>query len=123
MTGLGLCFVPPVFDPTALAAAYSVSDQLAFSMCHLLARNEGLLLGASTGAIVAAGLACAGAYDAPKKILMINPDRGDRYLETVYNPDWLKAQDIELLEGGDLTAAVANLKPVPQDVLLRAQAV
>lgn len=122
MTGLGLCFAPPSFDPKTLAAAYSVTDQIAFSMCHLLARQEGLLLGASTGAIVSAGLACAGAADKPLRILMINPDRGDRYLETVYNPDWLKAQDIALLEGPALLDAVADLKPVPRDVLLRARA-
>ncbi len=121
MTGLGLCFAPPVFDPGALAAAFSVTDQIAFSMCHLLARKEGLLLGASTGAIVAAGLACAG--EKPKRILMINPDRGDRYLETVYNPEWLKAQDIEILEEAALLDAAMSLKPVPRDVLLRAQPV
>lgn len=122
MTGLGLCFAPPAFDPGALAAAYSVSDQLAFSMCHLLARKEGLLLGASTGAIVSAGLACAAACDGPRKILMINPDRGDRYLETVYNPDWLKAQDMTLLEGQALADAIAGLKPVPIDLLQRSRA-
>jgi cysteine synthase A len=117
MTGLGLCFTPPVFNPGALTAAYSVTDQIAFSMCHLMARKEGLLLGASTGAIVAAGLAVAGKK--PKKILMINPDRGDRYLETVYNHKWLKAQNIELLGEKTLLKIALSLKPVPRNLLLR----
>jgi cysteine synthase len=59
ITGLGLSFVPPNFDRSLLDVAYSVSDQLAFSYCHQIAQCEGLLLGASTGAIMAAGLAYA----------------------------------------------------------------
>ncbi len=121
MTGLGLSFTPPCFDVNVLEAAYSVSDRLAFSVCHLLARRDGLLLGASTGAIVAAGLAYAGGLERCQRILMINPDRGDRYLETIYNPEWLAAQGIELLEPAALHEALSTLKPVPADVLINAR--
>ena len=113
MTGLGLSFVPPNFDSSALDFAYSVPDRTAFSVCHVLARREGLLLGASTGAIVAAGLAFAATQNQRRKILMINPDRGDRYLETVYNSDWLRDQGFELLDGDDLGKEIAGLAPVP----------
>lgn len=112
MTGLGLSFAPPAFKPEVLDRAYSVTDQLAFSVCHALARREGLLLGASTGAIVAAGLAYAAASAEPKRIVMVNPDRGERYLETVYDPAWLARQGVEPLAGGALNAAVRDLRPV-----------
>ena len=120
MTGLGLSFTPPCFDANVLEAAYSVSDRLAFSVCHLLARRDGLMLGASTGAIVAAGLAYAGDLEQCHRILMINPDRGDRYLETLYNPEWLAAQGIELFEPAALEESISRLKPVPADVLINA---
>ncbi len=94
MTGLGLSFVPPNFEPEVLDAAYSVNDRLAFSVCHVLARKEGLMLGASTGAIVAAALAYGKRSSSHQRMLLLNPDRGDRYLETVYNPTWLKEQDL-----------------------------
>ena len=117
MTGLGLSFRPPCFDVSVVDTAYSVSDQLAFSVCHLLARRDGLLLGASTGAIVAAGLAYAGTLDRRQRILMINPDRGDRYLETIYNAEWLSARGITLLGPEELHPSLSTLRPVPPSVL------
>ena len=118
MTGLGLSFVPPAFDPKILSAAYGVSDTLAFSMCRELARREGLLLGASSGAIVCAGLAYAAQHPTHKRILLINPDRGDRYLETIYCDDWIQKSGLNLVLGQKLFDQCANLNPVPRDILL-----
>lgn len=121
MTGLGLSFVPPNFSPQMLDAAYNVSDALAFSVCHALAQREGLLLGASTGAIVAAALADAQHHGKlqtkPQTMVLINPDRGDRYLETVYNSEWLAEQQISLWRGTELTEAIHNLSPVPLELM------
>ncbi|WP_437916610.1 cysteine synthase family protein [Sorangium sp. So ce302] len=118
MTGLGLSFVPPNFTPVALDAAYSISDQMAFSVCHALAKKEGLLLGASTGAIVAAGLAYAAPFVRRQEVVFINPDRGDRYLETVYNREWLAAQGIEILEDDALMAAIRRLEPASREKMM-----
>jgi cysteine synthase len=117
MTGLGLSFVPPNFDPDSLDAAYSIDDRLAFSVCHALARKEGLLLGASTGAIVAGTLAYVSRCKSPQRVLMINPDRGDRYLETVYNTEWLEQQQISLWQEPELARVIESLQSVPLDVL------
>lgn len=117
MTGLGLSFVPPNFDPQVLDAAYSVDDRLAFSVCHALAKQEGMLLGASTGAIVAAALADAQRFTQPQTMLLLNPDRGDRYLETVYNADWLTAQNIHILNNANLITAICDLSPVPLNIV------
>lgn len=117
MTGLGLSFVPPNYDPAQIDLAYVISDGLAFSLCRALARREGLLLGASTGAIVAAGLAYAAKQVDPKTILMINPDRGDRYLETVFNDEWLSQQGLSLYDDEALSEQINRLEPVPMPVL------
>lgn len=113
MTGVGLSFVPPNLDYGALDAAYVVPESLAYSTCHALAKREGLLLGASTGAIVASGLSYALALPAGSRVLMINPDSGDRYLETVYNPDWLEVNGFHISEGDALEAAIHRLQPTP----------
>lgn len=113
MTGLGLSFTPPNFHEGLCDVAYSVDDQLAFSLCRQIAKKEGLLLGASTGAILAGGLAYALMQKKKKTILMINPDRGDRYLETVYDDDWISNQGIQILEGNALDTSIEALKPVP----------
>jgi cysteine synthase len=121
MTGLGLSFVPPNFSPEMIDAAYSISDRLAFSVCHTMARREGLLLGASTGAIVAAAIADAQrqseCQSQPQTMLLLNPDRGDRYMETVYNPEWLTEQGLQILADEALTETLQTLKPVPLNLL------
>lgn len=114
MTGLGLSFVPPNFDGSLIDAAYSVSDRLAFSLCHAMARHEGLLLGGSTGAVVAGGLAYARTQRPGQRIVLLNPDRGDRYLETIYNPDWLEEQGLALYPVDQLEPAIRALDPVPR---------
>jgi cysteine synthase A len=80
-----------------------------------------MLLGASTGAIVAAALADTQRSTHPQTMLLLNPDRGDRYLETVYNADWLTAQGINILQNTNLIAAIGNLLPVPLDIVGRSQ--
>jgi cysteine synthase A len=117
MTGLGLSFVPPNFDAKMIDVAYCVDDRLAFSVCHALAQKEGLLLGASTGAIVAAALADAQHYDREQRMLLLNPDRGDRYLETVYSSDWLTKQQIKLYRDNELIQMIQSLKSIPLDVV------
>lgn len=117
MTGLGLSFVPPAFNGKMLDGAYSVSDQMAFSVCHALAQKEGLLLGASTGAIVAAGINFAMKLQEKKRILMVNPDRGDRYLETVYSEEWLKSMKIEIFPQEHLDHEIKEIKMIPQSIL------
>lgn len=119
MTGLGLSFVPPNYHREHLDYAYSIEDALAFSVCHALAKREGLLLGGSTGAIVAAGIHFSIGQPEGRKILMINPDRGDRYLETVYNHEWLEKQKLKILSGENLEKAIERLTSVftPQSLL------
>ncbi|MCL9781627.1 PLP-dependent cysteine synthase family protein [Vibrio sp. S4M6] len=113
MTGLGLSFVPPAFNRSDIDYAYNVTDQMAFSMCHHLGKKEGLLLGASTGAIVSAGLA----YAAQKKsqqttVVLINPDRADRYLDTVYNHEWLAQANVQLFNEHQLQQHIDDLSPI-----------
>lgn len=112
MTGLGLSFVPPNFEPELVDCAYSVPDELAFSVCRALARREGLLLGASTGAIAAAAMSFALRNPEIGPILMVNPDRGDRYLETVYDDEWVRAQGLNLVDEQGLEHAYHDLEPV-----------
>ena len=112
MTGLGLSFVPPNFRKEWLDVGYTISDRLAFSMCHLMARRDGLLLGGATGAIVAAALAYLSTCCGKQRVLMLNPDGGDRYLETIYNPVWLKEQGLNLWGYSQVQDAIRGVEPV-----------
>lgn len=113
MTGVGLSFVPPSLEYGQIDAGYVVDERLAYSMCHALARREGLLLGASTGAIVAAGMAYALQNPHRRRVLMVNPDRGDRYLETVYDATWLESHGFApLMDADEMEAALGCLAPL-----------
>lgn len=112
MTGVGLSFIPPNLNYQLLHSAYIVPESLSYSLCHALAKKEGMLLGASTGAIVAAGLHVAQLLKPNANILMINPDRGDRYLETVYNAEWLKNNAFVQMSHEEIIVGINSLEAI-----------
>lgn len=112
MTGVGLSFIPPNLNYDFLHSAYVIPESLSYSVCHALAQNEGMLLGASTGAIVSAGMHVAKLLGPGSNILMINPDRGDRYLETIYDAEWLETNNFMRMNSAEILKAIDALKPI-----------
>ena len=74
--------VPGIFRPEELDDRRLVADGEAFEMTKLLARREGLFVGSSSGAAVAIAMHIAREIDGGT-IVVILPDRGDRYLSTM----------------------------------------
>ncbi|HOJ71708.1 MAG TPA: cysteine synthase family protein [Syntrophorhabdaceae bacterium] len=74
--------VPKIFDPSLLDERYMVEDGEAFEATRLLAQHEGIFVGTSSGAAVAIALKIANKID-HGNIVVILPDRGDRYLSTM----------------------------------------
>ncbi len=77
--GLGAGFVPGVLDRAAYDRVVTVSDEDAWRMKLRLAREEGLLVGVSSGAAAVAALRIAGELGARKSVLTVFPDTGERY--------------------------------------------
>jgi cysteine synthase B len=73
--------VPPVYDPGRLDLKLTVEDEAAFEMARALARHEGLFVGMSSGAAVAGAVEVARTME-EGTIVVLLPDRGDRYLST-----------------------------------------
>ncbi|MDD5284556.1 MAG: cysteine synthase family protein [Desulfuromonadaceae bacterium] len=73
--------VPPIYDEAALNSKIVVEDDLAFETARKLAIQEGIFCGMSGGAAVAATLKLASNLESGT-IVVIIPDRGDRYLST-----------------------------------------
>lgn len=81
--GIGAGFVPEVFEPGVVDEIIPVSDQDAFETARQLTRLEGLLVGISAGAAAYAALEVAKREEnAGKRIVVILPDTGERYLST-----------------------------------------
>lgn len=83
--GIGAGFVPEVLDCSVIDEVVQVTDDEALQTARRLARQEGLLCGISSGAAVAAALKLktgARQHKAKKRIVVILPDTGERYLST-----------------------------------------
>jgi len=81
--GIGAGFVPQVFDREVVDEIIQVADQDAFETSRQLARLEGLLVGISSGAAAWAALEVAKREEnAGKRIVVVLPDTGERYLST-----------------------------------------
>lgn len=79
--GIGAGFVPDNFDRSVCDEILTVTDEDAYSFARLLAKKEGILAGVSSGAALAAAVRFASRREnAGKRIVVLLPDTGDRYL-------------------------------------------
>jgi 2,3-diaminopropionate biosynthesis protein SbnA len=87
--GIGASRVPELFRPDEIDEVVHVDDLDAARACRALLATEGIFAGGSTGAVVAAIARRLPTLPRPCRIVTIFPDRGDRYLDLVYDDDWL----------------------------------
>ncbi|GAC1656672.1 MAG: cysteine synthase A [Gemmatimonadaceae bacterium] len=80
--GMGPGFVPDNFDRTVVDRIVPAWEEDAFPLARRLAREEGLFVGMSSGAIVGAALAIARELGGGSRVACIAPDSGARYLST-----------------------------------------
>ncbi|GKZ90083.1 hypothetical protein AnigIFM63604_007036 [Aspergillus niger] len=78
--GIGIGFVPPHLDPKLYDEAREISEREGRAMCRRLAREEGLLVGTSTGLNVVAAIALAKELGPGKTVVTIAVDTGLRYM-------------------------------------------
>ena len=97
-------FVPGVLNPDVYDELVTVSDDDAKDIALRLAREEGIFVGLSAGATLAAGLKVAKQAERGSSILVMLPDTGERYLSTFLFQEVAEGSDDEWLagiEGGD----------------------
>ncbi len=87
--GIGEDFWPGTFDPSLVDRWERVSDREAFHMARRITREEGILVGGSSGTAVVAALRVAAELDEDRTIVVILPDTGRNYLSKIYSDSWL----------------------------------
>jgi len=78
--GIGVGFYPPLLDRALCDEVRSISESSARAMCHRLAREEGLLVGTSTGLNVVAALDLARELGPESVVVTVATDTGLKYL-------------------------------------------
>ena len=83
LQGIGAGFIPAVLDTSVYDVVFPVENEQAYEAARLIGKNEGVLVGISSGAALYAALELAKRDEyAGKTIVALLPDTGDRYLST-----------------------------------------
>ncbi len=84
--GVGVHFVPENFNVSLVDGMQKITDR----DTKKLAKEEGLLLGNSVGAVIKAALNLKDQFNKEDTVVLLANDHGTRYLSKVYNEDWMQ---------------------------------
>jgi cystathionine beta-synthase len=126
--GIGEDFIPEICDFSMCRRGYSIPDAESFAVSREILRKEGLLVGSSTGTLVAAALRWCREQESEKRVVTFACDTGNKYLSKLFNDFWMEDQGfIQREQHGDLRDLVgrphgerATITVGPGDVLATA---
>lgn len=92
--GIGEDFVPDICEINLANKAYAISDKEAFHTARELLVKEGVMVGSSSGTLIAAALRYCREQTEAKRVVTLACDTGNRYLSKLYNDEWMAAQNL-----------------------------
>ena len=110
LEGVGEDFWPTAYDPTVVDEVVASSDAEAFAMTVRLAREEGLLVGGSSGLAVSAALKVAARLGPDDLVVVLLPDGGRGYLGKIFNEGWMRSYGFAQPPAGRTLADVLGAK-------------
>jgi cystathionine beta-synthase len=102
--GVGEDFWPTAYDGTVVDEIIASSDAESFDYTRRMAREEGLLVGGSSGLAVASGLKAARDLGPDDVMVILLPDGGRGYLGKIFSDRWMRSYGF-LSAGDDATVA------------------
>src|SRR5690554_3935329 len=107
--GIGEDFVPVICDLEQVRTAYTIPDKEALLTARELLAREGILAGSSSGTLIAAALRYCREQTAPKRVVTLVCDSGNKYLSKMFNDYWMIDQGfIERDRKGDLRDLISR---------------
>lgn len=89
LPGIGASRVPELLQRGEIDHVIHIDDYESGLACRELVKHEGIFAGGSSGSVIAAIQRLAKQVPCGARILTVLPDRGERYLDTVYDDEWL----------------------------------
>ena len=93
--GIGEDFIPDTCNISLANKAYAISDKDSFTTARDVLQKEGILVGSSTGTLIAAALRYCREQTEPKRVVTLACDSGSRYLSKLFNDEWLDQQNLD----------------------------
>lgn len=89
MEGIGYDFIPTVLDRSIVDSWVKTDDQESFIMARRLIREEGLLVGGSSGSAMVAAVKMAQSLKKGQRCLVILPDSVRNYMSKFLRDEWM----------------------------------
>lgn len=106
--GIGEDFWPTTYDPSVVDRVVPVSDQDSFRTARRVTREEGILVGGSTGTAMWAALEVGRDLGPEDVVVVLIPDSGRGYLSKLYDDDWMTDHGFLRARGETVEAVLAN---------------
>ncbi|WHX48542.1 2,3-diaminopropionate biosynthesis protein SbnA [Paenibacillus woosongensis] len=89
--GIGSSMVPDILTHAVIDDVVMVDELTTINMCHYLLQEHSVFVGGSSGSVLGAVMKYfAGRnFEKKPKVVVVFPDRGDRYASTIYNEEWV----------------------------------
>lgn len=111
LRGLGNSLMPANLDHTVFDEVHWVGAAQAYEATRGLHRRHALFMGPTSGAAFSVARWWAKEHPAAKTVVML-PDQGHRYIDTVYDDEWLGSRGMRLEDPSDITAPQWVTEPV-----------
>ncbi len=108
--GVGEDIWPGSYDPTVPHEIVAVDDAESFAMTRRLAREEGILVGGSSGMAVVGALRVARTLPEDAVMVVLLPDGGRGYLSKIFNDSWMRSYGFSDVEEGETVADVLDAR-------------